>query len=542
MPKVDKALAPFFDPSVRSELNKNRPSFCAKCPIAHVTLGYIPPHKGTRPELLVGEAAGEDEVYAGQPFVGGAGRWLNSLLRNAGLDRSIFHIVNVIGCRPPKNIFPGDPDWTFTSKEDAYAALKYCRNHHLLPYLKTQKWQRIIALGNKALKALTKREGIHTWRGSPLPLDCGSLHSSKPLVIPTIHPAAHARDSKLFSVCATVDFRRYPAVPPENYNLAPTLEEVKNFSPKKFAFDFEWDPNTGEITLCGLSAKPYTAIVVPFVEPYIQELKRIFENAEALIGHNIVGADSLYFNALGWDVKAKYIDTMLIQHLVQPDFPHSLAFVASVFTNKVAWKGGSSSHKDEKGNIVFSSQHKTWNQPSAIPRELGGYGGCTSTQEAFALYNARDTDASLQISKPLQTLLDHYNMRHVYTNVSIPAAFICRDMNNRGLKIDKTALVKIREEYTNQIASLEAKLPPKLRPYTEKHKKFTRIPEDQAPWKAKTKICKGFVKNNTAHDPTPITFLNPAAKPCPVCGRMIEPGVMKKATLITEDVEKVVLE
>ena len=537
---TDKALAPFFAPETRAKLNAHRPSFCAHCPIAHCTLGYVPPHTGTRAELLVGEAAGEEETYARKPFVGGAGRWLNSLLHNAGFSREIFSIVNVIGCRPPKNIFPGDPDWTFTSKEDAQAALTYCRNHHLIPFLRSQKWRRIIALGNKALRTLTDREGISVWRGSPLPLHCGTFRSKKPLVIPTIHPAAHARDPKYFSVCATIDFRRYPNVPPEHYNLAPTLGKVKAFNAKRFAFDFEWNPTTGDITLCGLSAKPYTAIVVPFVEPYITELKRIFENAEVLIGHNIIGADTKYFEQLGWHTHAKLVDTMFIQHLIQPDLPHSLAFVASVFSNKVAWKGHSTTYKDEKGNIQFSTQHKTWNQTTAIPREYGGYGGCASAQEAFALYNARDTDASLQIAAPLQHLLDRYNLRSVYENVSVPAAFITRDMNDHGLKVDKTALTKIRQDLETKLNNLLAQLPPELRPRKELHKKFTRIPESEAPWKVKTKICKGLKRDNTTHDPTPIVFDNPTAKQCPVCGRTIEPGPMKKATLVTEDVEKIV--
>ena len=129
--------------------------------------------------------------------------------------------------------------------------------------------------------------------------------------------------------------------------------------------------------MCGLTDKSYTSICVPFVEPFISELKRIFEAAEVIIGHNIVDADTAYFEKLGWNVSAKLHDTMLAQHLIQPDYRHGLAFVASVFTNKVFWKGKGEEQEDEAGNILpAGAQWKTWDSPDAIPREFGGYGGC----------------------------------------------------------------------------------------------------------------------------------------------------------------------
>jgi DNA polymerase len=55
---------------------------------------------------LVGEAPGAQEDVAGRPFVGKAGQLLDTLLREAGLDRDQVAVVNVLKCRPPANRTP----------------------------------------------------------------------------------------------------------------------------------------------------------------------------------------------------------------------------------------------------------------------------------------------------------------------------------------------------------------------------------------------------------------------------------------------------
>ena len=51
--------------------------------------------------LLVGEAPGEQEVIHGVPFVGGSGRELDSMLREASLAREQIRVTNVCNIRPP---------------------------------------------------------------------------------------------------------------------------------------------------------------------------------------------------------------------------------------------------------------------------------------------------------------------------------------------------------------------------------------------------------------------------------------------------------
>jgi len=84
---------------------------CVCCP--ELVLSRTTVVVGTRPwdtaraeVLLVGEAPGAQEDIAGVPFVGRAGHLLDSLLAEAGLDRSLVAVANVLKCRPPRNRKP----------------------------------------------------------------------------------------------------------------------------------------------------------------------------------------------------------------------------------------------------------------------------------------------------------------------------------------------------------------------------------------------------------------------------------------------------
>ena len=56
--------------------------------------------------LIIGEAPGAEEDKQGEPFVGRAGKLLNSMLRAIGLQREQVFIANILKCRPPNNRDP----------------------------------------------------------------------------------------------------------------------------------------------------------------------------------------------------------------------------------------------------------------------------------------------------------------------------------------------------------------------------------------------------------------------------------------------------
>ena len=59
---------------------------------------------------------GEVEAKTGRPFVGPAGRVLDSLLADVGLEREDIYITNVVKDRPPDNRDPRVKDETVRGK------------------------------------------------------------------------------------------------------------------------------------------------------------------------------------------------------------------------------------------------------------------------------------------------------------------------------------------------------------------------------------------------------------------------------------------
>jgi uracil-DNA glycosylase family 4 len=399
---------------------------------------FVPAKQGKGLRLVIAEAPGSEEAETGEPLVGGAGKWFNAMLPQAGLRREDLTLVNCINCQPPKNVFPTDLDArVYISQDDAYASVSHCIKSHVLPVLNGRPWTRVDLLGAKALRFIGEKDGgIEKWRGSPIPVP--AISRDKLLAVPTLHPAAIMRDQTMLPVVIN-DLRKTLTLPPERYNLYPSLEDVRAFKAKVFAFDIEtvWTkkPNVdnGSIIMVGLSAGEGEALVVPFSGAYIAELRRIFADATEVVGQNCIQFDLpiLLRNGIVISDACQVWDVMLMQHLRFPDLPHDLEFIASQFTNKPAWK-------HDKGN--------------------------------FELYNARDTDCTWQAFKQLLPILEGHKLLDLYKNVQIPLARICHLMSETGVKVDPANITKLRAELTAQNDELEKLLPS----YLQSKKIFVR--------------------------------------------------------------------
>ena len=80
---------------------------CVRCPLAEgrtqVVFGVGNPNADL---MFVGEAPGANEDRLGLPFVGQAGKLLDKLLGEIGLERGDVWVCNVLKCRPPDNRDP----------------------------------------------------------------------------------------------------------------------------------------------------------------------------------------------------------------------------------------------------------------------------------------------------------------------------------------------------------------------------------------------------------------------------------------------------
>ena len=125
----------------------------------------------TGPWLFIGEGPGADEDEQGEPFVGQAGKLLDSMLGATGIKRGReVYIANVVKCRPPGNRTP-----TFDEAQACGAFLDQ-QIDLIAPKI-------IVALGKTAATRLLATEAslgslrhrVHRYRGIP--------------VVVTYHPA-----------------------------------------------------------------------------------------------------------------------------------------------------------------------------------------------------------------------------------------------------------------------------------------------------------------------------------------------------------------
>ncbi len=139
--------------------------------------------------MFVGEAPGKNEDLQGEPFVGQAGRLLDTLLDEASIDRTDVYIGNVLKCRPPGNRDP--------RPEEIEACKGYLRRQ-----LELVDPMVVVTLGNFSTKLLLKTElGITRLRGRSYQWWRGKT------LIPTYHPAAALRGGERIIEMMREDFK-----------------------------------------------------------------------------------------------------------------------------------------------------------------------------------------------------------------------------------------------------------------------------------------------------------------------------------------------
>lgn len=145
---------------------------CTKCPLSATRRSVVFGEGGVKLRvMMIGEAPGREEDARGRPFVGRAGRLLDELLRDIGVDRGSIYITNIVKCRPPGNRPPRKSE------------VEACREY-LLGQLEAVKPRLVVLLGGVALRALLGEDhAVTSDRGNPLTK--GGL-----VFLPTLHPAS----------------------------------------------------------------------------------------------------------------------------------------------------------------------------------------------------------------------------------------------------------------------------------------------------------------------------------------------------------------
>jgi uracil-DNA glycosylase family 4 len=144
--------------------------------------------------MFIGEAPGASEDERGLPFVGRAGKLLETLLEEIGMARKDVFIANVLKCRPPGN------------RDPLPVEIENCREY-LYRQVELIQPRVICSLGNFSTKLLRDDPtGITRLHGKPEELTLGTRAVR---LYPIFHPAAALYTPKMLETLRE-DFSRLP--------------------------------------------------------------------------------------------------------------------------------------------------------------------------------------------------------------------------------------------------------------------------------------------------------------------------------------------
>ena len=351
--------------------------------------------------MIIGEAWGQDEEEAGGlPFVGTSGKLLNAMLAQVGINRNESYLTNVFNLRPmPKNdvLNLAGPKAGGLVGYPAIKAGKYIQARYapeldrLYREIAAEEPNLIIALGASAAWATLSTSGIKRVRGAPSTLSGPALKAvGRPIkVLPTYHPAAILREWSLRAVTVMDLFKAakeaaFPEIrrPARFIHIEPSIDDLfqfeRDFILSASALSIDIETAGDQITCVGFAPSIDRSIVVPFVDP-TQRDGNYWRTAEEEVQAWLmvrkwcamtldpqhrrpdfrklpykpgVGQNFLYdmhrlWRTMGIAV-ANEDDTMLLHHSLQPELEKGLGFLATIYTDELAWKFMRAKHETLK--------------------------------------------------------------------------------------------------------------------------------------------------------------------------------------------------
>lgn len=185
---------------------------CVRCPELAATRKTVVFGAGNADAelMFIGEAPGASEDEQGVPFVGRAGKLLEKLLEEIGLQRKEVFIANVLKCRPPGN------------RDPLPVEIENCQEY-LLRQVELIQPTVICTLGNFSTKLLRgDPTGITRLHGQPEVLVLGARAVR---LYPIYHPAAALYTPRMLETLRE-DFSRLPELLAEGAPEQPPAPEL----------------------------------------------------------------------------------------------------------------------------------------------------------------------------------------------------------------------------------------------------------------------------------------------------------------------------
>jgi uracil-DNA glycosylase len=180
---LDETAAPLVP--ARPSLTKLRGAAagCKACPLWKTGTQTVFGEGSAKAEVMfVGEQPGDQEDKAGKPFVGPAGRLLDQAMEQAGIDRSLAYVTNVV-----KHF-----KWQGRGKRRIHQKPSWSEIAACHPWLEAElavvRPRVLVCLGATAAQALLGRQfRVTRQRGEPVESELA------PVVLATVHPSSILR-------------------------------------------------------------------------------------------------------------------------------------------------------------------------------------------------------------------------------------------------------------------------------------------------------------------------------------------------------------
>ena len=397
--------------------------------------------------IFVGEAPGAEEERELRPFVGSSGQVFDGILRSAGVNRDDCYITNVVKVRPPGNNLGRLRELGLTI-EEFYPQL-FDELSVLTP---RDRFTVLIPLGDTALNALTYVDSISKYRGSPLK-PVRELDNGQTWVVPTWHPAYIMRTwGDRGSVVADIQkairiAKTGSIVPTYESIIKPTVLEIETFvraliTSGKFAFDLEIA--SGQILCFGIGGwidGMIRVMCVPFKHgfnnfyPLDDEIRiwslliDLFHSNALKIGQNIVNFDIQKLLPFLGKPSPPWYDTMVAHHTVDPELPHSLAYLTSIYTDIPYYKD------DPK------DADTTWSN--------------MTSSEVLWEYNIKDVVVPLLVEEQLTREMTQLNVLPFFEGFVTPLCRTLLNVQERGILIDLDERDRLLESATTRLNEMQ---------------------------------------------------------------------------------------
>ena len=232
-----------------------------------------------------------------------------------------------------------------------------------------------------------------------------------------------------------------------DYKLMDTPEKRKELidllsKEKTITFDTETtgvDANEAEMVGMSFAVKASEAYYVPVpadqeeAKAIIAEFKELFENEEiAKVGQNLK-YDALMMKWYGVEVKGRYIDTMIMHYLLEPELKHGMDYLSETYL----------SYQPVSITSLIGKKGKNQLSMRDIP------------VEKVVEYASEDADVTLRLKEYLAPELDKEGFQELYDKVEEPMIKALVQLEYNGIKLDSEFLVNYSKEFDAELKQLE---------------------------------------------------------------------------------------